>query len=499
MFDSFIPSGVEYLRILPEIILTIAGVLIMFLAALQKDEENRGLFFGVTATALLAALVGALIAYQNPGPAFMMKAGDIATAPSMLIIDGFATFFRVLVIGVGLLTLLASSNYLRAERANSAEYYALLLFSIVGQSILASANELIMVFIGIEISSIASYILAGYLRDDKRNNESALKYFLLGSFATAFLLYGVAWIYGVTGTTNLTEIRHALLSPGSANSMVLIGTAAALMFVGFAFKVSAAPFQIWAPDVYQGAPAPVSAFMSAGPKAAAFAVFIRVYTTAFGPIANRWEPFVWGSAILTMVIGNFAALTQTNIKRMLAYSSIAHAGYVLVAITANSEIGIAAAMFYLAAYVFMNVGAFAVVTYFARQGERYVNVEDLAGLGQHQPMIAAMMTIFLLSLIGVPLTGGFFGKFYIFRAALDSNLVWLTVIGLLNSAVAAYYYLRIIVVMYFREAGDASANMAPVGPALRTAILASALGTIILGILPSWLLEFASKSATLAK
>jgi NADH-quinone oxidoreductase subunit N len=271
------------------------------------------------------------------------------------------------------------------------------------------------------------------------------------------------------------------------------------MFVGFAFKVSAAPFQIWAPDVYQGAPAPVSAFMSAGPKAAAFAAFLRVYITAFGPVANRWEPFVWASAILTMTIGNFAALTQTNIKRLLAYSSIAHAGYVMVAIAAHSDTGTAAVMFYLAAYAFMNIGAFAVVTYFGRQGERYVNVEDLAGLGSRQPMVAAMMTLFLLSLIGVPLTGGFFGKFYIFKAALDSNLVWLSVIGLLNSAVAAYYYLRIIVVMYFQEPGEAAGSALPVTPGVRLAIVACALGTMILGIFPSWLLDFAGKSAMLVK
>jgi NADH-quinone oxidoreductase subunit N len=488
VLDNFVPTSAEYLRILPEIILTVAGLFIMFFAALSK-EQNRGFFSAFTAAALIASIGGALIAGANAGPAFSR----------MLIVDGFATFFRVLVLGVGLLTMLASSNYLKAERANCAEFYALVLFSICGQSILAAANELIMVFIGIEISSIASYILAGYLRDDRRNNESALKYFLLGSFATAFLLYGIAWIYGMTGSTNLADIRKVLLTIGPGSSMVMVGTAAALMFVGFAFKVSAAPFQIWAPDVYQGAPAPVSAFMSAGPKAAAFAVFLRVYLTAFEPIASRWEPFVWGSAILTMIVGNFAALTQSNIKRLLAYSSIAHAGYVLVAITANSEIGTSAAMFYLAAYAFMNVGAFAVVTYFARQGERYVNVDDLAGLGSRQPLIAAMMTIFLLSLIGVPLTGGFFGKFYIFKAALDSNLVWLTVIGLLNSAVAAYYYLRIIVVMYFQEPGEASANMAPVTSGLRVAILASAAGTLFLGIFPGWLLNFAGRSANLVR
>ncbi len=256
----------------------------------------------------------------------------------------------MLVIAVGILSLFSATQYLKREHAESSEYYALLLFSVTGQCIMATANELIMIFIGLEISSIATYILAGYLRDDKRNNEAALKYFLLGSFATAFLLYGIAWIYGTTGSTNLSTIRIALLTPGSERNVILAGTAAALMFVGFAFKVSAAPFQIWAPDVYQGAPAPVTLFMSAGPKAAAFAVFLRVFMTAFGPITSRWEPFVWSSALLTMIIGNFAALMQTNIKRVLAYSSIAHAGYVMVAIAAHSQIGTAAAMFYLAAY-----------------------------------------------------------------------------------------------------------------------------------------------------
>ena len=221
--------------------------------------------------------------------------------------------------------MLISYQYLGREHAEAGEYHALILFSVVGQCIMVSANELIMVFIGLEISSIATYVLAGYLRDDKRNNESALKYFLLGSFATAFLLYGVAWIYGATHSTRLDEIRAVLNNPNTVN-LIWAGTAAGLIFVGFAFKVSAAPFQIWAPDVYQGAPAPIAGFMSAGPKAAAFAVFARVFMTAFGPITDRWAPFVWGSALLTMVVGNFAALLQSNIKRLLAYSSIAHAG-----------------------------------------------------------------------------------------------------------------------------------------------------------------------------
>lgn len=478
---NFLPTNADYARFLPELILTVAGVLIMFLEALRPEGKrtNAGLW---AILALVLALSAALLA--TDGSAFQ----------GMLVIDGMGTFFRTLVIVVGLLVVFSSSDYLRRENQESGEYYALVLFSIVGQCVMVTANELVMIFIGLEISSIASYILAGYLRDDARNNESALKYFLLGSFATAFLLYGVAWMYGATGSTNLTAIRGSLIS-GAAPPEALIGVAAALIFVGLAFKISAAPFQGWAPDVYQGAPAPVSAFLTVGPKAAAFAVLLRIFLGSLEPIASRWAPAVWVCALATMVVGNFAAIMQSNIKRLLAYSSIAHAGYVLVAVAANSGTGSAAAMFYLAAYAFTNIGAFAVVTYFSRKGERYVGIDDFAGLAQRQPGMAAMLTIFLLSLIGVPLTGGFFGKFYIFKAALDSKLIWLTVIGLLNSAVAAYYYLRILVVMYFREPGESVETLPPAGALLQIAVYGSAVGTLLLGIFPSLVLDFANRAA----
>jgi NADH-quinone oxidoreductase subunit N len=308
----------------------------------------------------------------------------------------------------------------------------------------------------------------------------------------------VAVIYGGTGTTNLSQIYAALSGP-QAPDFLLVGAAAALMFVGLGFKVSGAPFQMWAPDVYQGAPTPVTAFLSAGPKAAAFAVFLRIFMTALAPAGPGWEPLVWASAFLSMTIGNFAALTQSNIKRLLAYSSIAHAGYVLVALTARSEDGAAAMMFYLAAYALMNLGAFAVVAHLAGKDDRFVNVDDFGGLGVKQPWTAAMLTVFLLSLIGVPLTAGFFGKFYIFKAALNSNLVWLTVLGLLNSAVAAYYYLRILVVMYMHEPSEAAGNVEPLTAGFRAAMLLSAAGTLILGFFPSVVLDFAVKSAALVK
>jgi NADH-quinone oxidoreductase subunit N len=477
----------DAIRFLPEIILTVMGTLLMVLDPIIAKRSSKA-FGHLSILALLGAGAAAVYAYQTPGTAF----GE------MLVVDGFATFFRVLVAVVGILTILQSYRFLARQEAETGEFHALLLFSITGQCIMAAANDLIIIFIGLEISSIASYILAGYLRDDKRANESALKYFLLGSFATAFFLYGVAVIYGSTGTINLSAIRGQLLGPDAPPSL-FVGLAAALMFVGLAFKVSAAPFQVWAPDVYQGAPTPVTAFLSAGPKAAAFAIFLRIFLTAFEPIRHGWEPLVWGSALLSMTIGNFAALQQSNIKRMLAYSSVAHAGYVLVALTARPEVGTSAAMFYLAAYAFMNVGAFAVVSHLSGRGERYVSIDDFAGLGVKQPLTAAMFAIFLLSLIGVPLTGGFFGKFYIFRAALESHLVWLSVLGLLNSAVAAYYYLRILVVMYMKEPSDAANKVEPMGLGLRLALIVPAIATLFLGIFPNWVLDFAGKSANFVK
>ena len=483
VLTNFIPSGADMQRFAPEIILSIAGTFLMVLDPLMAKRFPK-LFGHLSIVALVTAIFGSLGAFGVAGPAFS----------NLLIVDGFATFFRILVIAIGILTVLASYQYLDREKAETGEYHALILFSVAGQCLMVASNDLIMIFIGLEISSIATYVLAGYLRDDKRNNESAIKYFLLGSFATAFLLYGIALIYGITGSTQLDKIREVLASPGNVPAFAMISIAAALMFVGLAFKVSGAPFQIWTPDVYQGAPAPVSAFMGTAPKAAAFAIFLRIFMTIFQQVASGWEPLLWISALLSMTIGNFAALTQTNIKRLLAYSSVAHAGYVLVALAARSEIGTAAAMFYLAAYALMNVGAFAVVIHMAGRGERHVKISDLAGLAKRQPVTAALFTVFLLSFIGVPLTGGFFGKFYIFRAALHSNLVWLTVLGLLNSAVAAYYYLRLLVVMYMEEPGEAVNSIQPLTPGLRAALILPAIGTVVLGVLPGTILNFAQNS-----
>jgi NADH-quinone oxidoreductase subunit N len=481
---NWMPAPIEYFRFLPEIILTVMGTLMMVMDAIN-ERRGSSLYGNISIGALVAAAFFSIWAFSDPGPAFSQ----------MLLVDGFATFFRVLVIGVGILAVLASYRYLDRENAEPGEYHALILFSVMGQCVMVAANELIMIFIGLEISSISTYVLAGYLRDDKRNNEAALKYFLLGSFATAFFLYGVALIYGMTGSTNLSVIRSVV----AGVSPMIVAVSAGLMLVGLLFKVSGAPFQIWAPDVYQGSPVPVSAFMSAGPKAAAFAILLRIFMTAFPSIGSGWAPLVWISALLSMTIGNFGALTQSNIKRLLAYSSIAHAGYVLVAVTSQSDTGIAAAMFYLVAYAMMNVGAFAVVTHLAGKGERHVTVDDFAGLAVRQPMTAALLSVFLLSLIGVPLTAGFFGKFYIFQAALQAHLIWLAVLGLLNSAVAAYYYLRILVVMYMKEPGETALNLEPLGPGLGAALILPAAGTFLLGIFPGLILNFAGKSALFAR
>jgi len=374
------------------------------------------------------------------------------------------------------------------QHIRAGEYYALILFGSVGMVLMSSAMELVLIFIALEISSISTYILAGFRRKVATSSESSLKYFLLGSFATAFFLYGVALMFGATGSTSMLDIAGALRGD---HASLLVYTAVALMFVGLGFKVASAPFHVWTPDVYEGAPAPVVALMSTAPKAAVFAVLLRLFFMASAP---GWFWMVWISAVLSMFIGNIAALVQSNVKRMLAYSSIAHAGYLLIAFAAAQNFGISAAMFYTAAYAAMNVGAFAVIGHLASTGERYVSIDDYAGLGRRYPVLAGALTIFLLSLIGIPVTGGFFAKFYVFSAALKSNLVGLTILGVINSAIAAYYYLRIIVVMYMREP-EQEEPVAPISPALGVALAVSVGATIYLGMLPGRILDFAQSSA----
>ncbi len=473
-----IPVIADYIRILPEIVLSVFGMIIMLLDPVLDEENSQKTLGGIALLGSLAAILATLYQARFPGMAFW----------DMVRVDSFSVFFHFLVAAIAVVVILTSYEYMAVQQIRAGEYYALILFGAVGMSLMSSAVELVLIFIALEISSISTYILAGFRRQVATSSESSLKYFLLGSFATAFFLYGVALMFGATGSTSIPVIADTLQSD---QVPVLAYAGVALMFVGLAFKVAAAPFHIWTPDVYEGAPAPVVGFMSTAPKAAVFAVLLRIMFEAHAP-GRLW--LIWLTAALSMTIGNVAALVQSNVKRLLAYSSIAHAGYLLVAFAALPENGIPAAMFYTASYAAMNVGAFAVVSHFAGAGERYVNLEDYAGLGRRSPILAATFTIFLLSLIGIPVTGGFFAKFYVFSAALQANLVWLTIIGVLNSAIGAYYYLRIIVLMYMREARDET-PVTPIPFALGTALVISLAATIYLGVVPGQVLNYASRSA----
>jgi len=475
---QILPQGVEYIRILPEIVLSLFGMTIMLLEPLVDERSSRKLLGLLALIGSVAAIAATVYQSQYAGVGFW----------GMVKVDSFSTFFHFVVTAITAVVILTSYEYLEVQRIRAGEYYALILFGAVGMCLMSSAVELVMIFIALEISSISTYVLAGFRRRAAISSESSLKYFLLGSFATAFFLYGVALMFGATGSTSIAVISHALRSsPVSALAYVGI----ALMFVGLGFKVAAAPFHVWTPDVYEGAPAPVVGFMSTAPKAAVFAVLLRVMFEANAP-GRVW--LIWVAAALSMTLGNVGALVQQNIKRLLAYSSIAHAGYLLVAFAALPANGIPAAMFYTASYAAMNVGAFAVVSHFAGAGERRVTLDDYAGLGRRSPLLAAMLSIFLLSLIGIPMTGGFFAKFYVFSAALQANLIGLTIIGLLNSAVGAYYYLRIIVMIYMRESRE-EAPLAPLSASLGAALAISVATTLYLGILPGQVLEYASRSA----
>lgn len=468
---------VDYIRILPELVLAIFGILVMLVDPVIPTHDSKKPLGLIALIGILAALAATVYQSGYYGDAFF----------DMVRVDAFSIFFHFVILLVSLVVVLSSFDYLEVQQIKSGEYYGLVLFAAVGMMLMSSAIELVLIFIALEISSISTYVLAGFRRRAAESAESSLKYFLLGSFATAFFLYGVAMVFGSTGTTNVYRIAEVLNTQHS----MLTYLAVALMFVGLGFKVASAPFHVWTPDVYEGAPAPVTGFMSTGPKAAAFAVLLRVL---FATGAPGWFWMVWISAVLSMTIGNIGALVQNNVKRLLAYSSIAHAGYLLVAIAAAQTLGISAAIFYAASYAAMNVGAFAIVAHLAGKGEKYVTLEDYPGLGRRSPLIAAMLTIFLLSLIGIPITGGFFAKFYVFSASLQSNLVGLTIIGVMNSAIAAYYYLRIIVYMYMKDE-RVEAPVAPVPVSLGIGIAISLIATIYLGVLPNRVLGDAVRAA----
>lgn len=412
----------------------------------------------------------------------------------MVFLDNYALFFNLLFLtGTGL-TIFISSEFLEREDAGRSEYYVLILAATLGMMLMAAGADLIVIFLGLELMSLALYILVGFFRQRKESNEASLKYLLLGAFATGFLLYGIALIYGATGTTNLREIELAL-AQGRENSHLMLLGGVALLIVGFAFKVSAVPFHMWAPDVYQGAPTAITAFMSAGPKAAGFAVFFRVLYAALGDLSGNWSQAIWLLAALTMTVGNLGALSQRNIKRMLAYSSVAHAGYVLVAVVAANERGVAGGMFYLMAYTLMNIGAFGVVVVLGRRGDEHLEITSYSGLGFRHPGLGLAMTLFMVSLAGLPPTAGFIGKFQIFSAAVESGYIWLTVIAVLNSLVSVYFYLGVVVSMYMRPS-IGQAHEVSMSPFSRVALIVASLGTLYIGLAPTGLLRMAKQAVS---
>jgi NADH-quinone oxidoreductase subunit N len=476
------PRSDDILRVLPELLWCGFGMLAMLM---QPFVRAKHFYTGLALVGSLAGTGAAFVAGATPGEGFY----------GLIQSDVFSFFFRLLIGLVSVLVILAADSYLERENLPFAEFYALVLFATAGMGVLASARELLTAFIGLELSSISSYILAGFRRDSMKSSEASLKYFLLGSFATAFFLYGIALVYGATGTTNLGYMDSA----DSGSNLLKLGLS--LILIGLGFKVAAAPFQIWTPDVYEGAPTPVTALFSAGPKAAAFALLLRIFGSV--PAATHfWFWAFWVLAVLTMFAGNLGALVQTNVKRLLAYSSIAHAGYILVAFAAvtfmandlngGATPAYAAVLFYLLSYALVKIGAFTIVSEIGGTGEKNLTLDDYAGLAQRQPFAAAALSLFLLSLLGLPVTAGFFGKFYIFKAAVNSHLIWLAVLMGVNSVIGAYYYLRLIVVMYMRD-GSAEVMAAPpvrFPMAVNVVLAVAVVGTVYFGLFPNQILNF---------
>lgn len=415
------------------------------------------------------------------------------TLSQAFVVDRFGLFFGVLFCGSTALTVLMSMNYLEQTEIRTGDYYSLVMFATVGMLVMAMAADLLVVFLALELMSVAAYALTGMERSRPQSNEAALKYFLLGAFASAFLLFGIALLFGATGSTNVLEIRAAVSAADALNPLVL--AAVALLLVGFGFKIAAVPFHVWSPDAYEGAPTAITAFMAVGVKAAAFAAFARVFLDGFADIAPTWEALLWGLAVLTMTVGNVTAVVQTNVKRMLAYSSVAHAGYLLIGFVVGGPAGGSAMLFYVATYSMMTLGAFAVLIAVGRAERPAESLDDLAGLGFRSPLVALAMSVFMLSLAGVPPLAGFAGKFYLFRAAIADGFVVLTVIAVLNSIISVYYYAGVIVRMYMHD-GEAQTGSLVRRPYLALALLTCLLLTVAVGLAPSALLGTAKASFT---
>jgi NADH-quinone oxidoreductase subunit N len=491
------PLNANTLALLPEGILTVGGVLAMMEEAILKPGHSRR---PIAALSILTTVTAGVASWYQLHVLNLQGLASLSAFSGSIQVDAFSVFFHLLIAAVVLVTLLGSVDYFDPAKGSknpghAGEYFALVLFGAVGMMLMTCSVELLMVFVGLEISSISTYIMAGLRKGKATSSEASIKYFLLGSFATAFFLYGIALAFGATGSTSIAAIALAL---GATTTPHLAFLALAMIIIGLGFKVSAAPFHVWTPDVYQGAPSPVVGLMSTAPKAAAFAVLLRITFVGFAGMQHRWSVLMWVIATLSMTIGNLGALKQTSVKRMLAYSSIAHAGYLLAAFTAFPQNGIAAACFYTAAYSAMNVGAFAVITQITGYAEHHSTLADFTGVALRRPWLGALLSFFLLSMIGIPFTGGFFGKFYVFSAAISGGHTALAVVGLLNSGIACFYYLRLLVSMYARhphEKGNDRAVFTKVSIPAGLGLAAAALGTLVLGILPGRILNLANRAA----
>ena len=465
--------------ILPPLVLVGTALLVLMVEAFGRGNRRPE----ATWISLLGILGAALTVVGTQHSGRLGFSGMVAG-------DSYAAFFNMIFCIIGALTFLVSAGYLKDERREHGEYHVLILLALAGMMLMASATHLMMLFLALETMSIAIYALAGFFRT-KEGVESSFKYFLLGAFSSGFLLYGIALVYGALGTTQINEMvkQFALIQSPLQSPLLLAGVA--LILVGFLFKIAAFPFHVWTPDVYQGAPTSVTAFMATGVKAAAFAAFFRIFMVAFPQMSGLWTQILWVLAVATMTMGNFAAIAQRDVKRMLAYSSIAHAGYLMVAmVTATPEAG-TGMIFYLLTYAFMNIGAFACVIMIGRQGNDATNLDDYAGIGFKHPALGAALTLFMFSMAGIPPTAGFIGKFLVFKAAINQGFFWLAILGVLNSAASVYYYLRVIVYMYFRERPEG----APEGirssftTTFATAVAAAVI--LILGVAPGWVVKMA--------
>lgn len=472
----------DLLAILPFMIV-VAWAMLLILADLFIPRERKAVMPLLTAVGLVVAL----------GFALARVGGETVAFNGMIVYDGFAVFLTVLFLGSGLAAVALSYDYLKRHEIDRNEFYILLLFSISGMMLMAMAADLILVFMALELLSIPLYVLAGFALPRQDSEEAALKYFLLGAFAGGFVVYGVALVFGATGSTALSDIV-ASLSAGSAN-LVFLAVGAALILVGFGFKVAAVPFHMWTPDVYQGSPSPVTAFMAVCAKTAGFAALLRVFVTAFPAITQDITPILWALSALTMILGNVVAIAQSNIKRMLAYSSIAQAGYILMALVpyGNGDVSqdaVASALFYLLAYAITTFGAWAVIIALEKSEGRGLELSDYAGLARKYPALAAAMTVFMLSLTGVPPTLGFVSKFYIFRTVIEGGYIGLAVIGVLTSLVSAYYYLRVVVIMYMWDGQPEIHHERWIA----LTAFSAAIGTVVLTIFSTPLFQWASQA-----